>query len=65
MERVTNTKHIIGFSCGHQFVITKRTAFSVNIDLFNKEFIYITLLLIIFTYITDVYNISSILSNYT
>ena len=35
IERVTNNKQLIGFSCGHQFVITKRTAFTVTIHSFN------------------------------
>jgi hypothetical protein len=30
MERVTATKHLIGFSCGNQFIMTKVIAFKVS-----------------------------------
>ncbi len=31
MERVCDKRSLIGFSCGHQFIITKRITFKVSL----------------------------------
>ncbi len=56
MERVTNNRFLIGFSCGNLFVMTPAIAFRVN------EFFEINLNLIIeiFIYILDVPNVWSL-----
>jgi hypothetical protein len=48
MERVTNNKLLIGFSCGNQFVMTPAIAFKVKIFLNLYSFIEILI------YISDV-----------
>jgi hypothetical protein len=66
MERVSEKKSLIGFSCGQQFIITPKIAFKVNLKIFlfkslnNFEF-YLNFKTNSF-YFIDVFDFHSILS---